>query len=145
MIRSTPHFVIRSSTTSIGCGGAKPLPSLTAPPLVRSPQNPASHPYLSVLLQCGLPALQLVHETLAENTAGHDSGPVMRVKADPSVAEESKLESYRFCEETWTLELTQAEVHLPGDVPAMQLPRAMIVAVQSEQAIPLQRQAGECV
>ena len=76
---------------------------------------------------------QVVHQALAEKTAKHenDKAPAIKVRADPSVSEDSKLESYRFCEETWTMELTDAEVHLPGNVPAVRLPRAMIVAVQS--------------
>lgn len=86
----------------------------------------------------------MVHESLAENTAKHehDKHPSVRVRADPSVSETSKLESYRFCEETWTMELTDAEVQLPGDVPAIKLPRAMIVAVQSTRSFAAQRHAA---
>jgi hypothetical protein len=78
---------------------------------------------------------QVIHETLAENTAKHEGekNPAVRVRADEKVSESSKLESYRFCEETWTMELTDAEVQLPGNVPPIKLPRAMIVAVPSAQ------------
>jgi hypothetical protein len=81
---------------------------------------------------------QVVHETLAENTAKNEEkkGPMMRVKADPSVSDDSKLESYRFCEETWTMELTDCELQLPGDAPPLRLPRTMIVAVQSAPLFP---------
>ena len=79
---------------------------------------------------------QVIHETLAENTAKHEGekNPPVRVRADEKVSENSKLESYRFCEETWTMELTDAEVQLPGNVPPIKLPRAMIVAVPSAQS-----------
>ena len=91
-----------------------------------------------------LVSTQVVHESLAENTAKHEHAkhPSVRVRADPSVSENSKLESYRFCEETWTMELTDAEVQLPGDVPAIKLPRAMIVAVQSTRSFAAQRHAA---
>lgn len=81
---------------------------------------------------------QVIHETLAENTAKHegDKNPEVRIRADEKVSENSKLESYRFCEETWTMELTDAEVQLPGIENPIKLPRAMIVAVQSAQSAP---------
>lgn len=79
----------------------------------------------------------MIHETLAENTAKHEGekNPAVRVRADEKVSENSKLESYRFCEETWTMELTDAEVQLPG-VDPIKLPRAMIVAVPSAHICP---------
>ena len=50
---------------------------------------------------------KVVHDTLTKNTQNLEQkrGAQFhaRFKADSSVSEDSKLESYRFCEQTWTL------------------------------------------
>ena len=61
---------------------------------------------------------KVVHDTLTKNTQNLEQkrGAQFhaRFKADSSVSEDSKLESYRFCEQTWTLEVKDCEVSLPG-------------------------------